>query len=44
MAGAPGTPWAPQVAEAAGFIANYDFDAALAVVKAVRKAIEAGGN
>jgi len=44
VAGAPGTPWAPQVAEAAGFIANYDFDAALAVVKAVRKAIEAGGN
>ena len=40
VAGAHSTPWAPQVAEVAGAIGNYDFDAALAVVKAIRQAVE----
>ncbi len=44
VAGAHGTPWASQVAEAAGAIGNYDFDAALVVVKAVRQAVEKSGN
>ncbi len=39
-----GTAWAQPVEQAAAAIANYDFDAALAVVKSLREAVAAAGH